>query len=93
MDFASELAKKLNVPGAAPAQDSGEEEEERAPVKEVKETKRKGQGWSANRINLRKDNGETWQWCLISRFHLQNSVLDASKVMKNYACLRNIIQF
>ena len=26
-------------------------------------------------------------------FHLQNSVLDASKVMKNYACLRNIIQF
>lgn len=47
MDFASELAKKLNVPGAAPAQDSGEEEEERAPVKEVKETKRKGQSWSA----------------------------------------------
>ena len=47
MDFASELAKKLNVPSAAPTQDSGEEEEERAPVKEVKDTKRKGQGWSA----------------------------------------------
>ena len=25
-------------------------------------------------------------------FFSQNSVLDASKVMKNYACLRNVIQ-
>lgn len=40
MDFASELAKKLKGPGAAPAEENDEEEE---PVKETKETKSKGQ--------------------------------------------------
>lgn len=38
LDFASELAKKLKGPGAAPAEENDEEE----PVKETKETKSKG---------------------------------------------------
>lgn len=49
LDFASELAKKLKGPGAAPAEENEEEEE---PVKETKETKPKGQYTCTNEITV-----------------------------------------
>lgn len=46
LDFASELAKKLKGPGAAPAEENEEEEEP------VKETKPKGQYTCTNEITV-----------------------------------------